>query len=74
MQKVIANKTLWHYTVFLFAITLHGFPSSLVPRPLIQRVYRSRVILKVICAGVGLGLGPRLLPIQSALQFEVVCT
>jgi len=40
MQKVIANKTLWHYTVFLFAITLHGFPSSLVPRPLIQRVYR----------------------------------
>ena len=37
--------------------------SSLVPRPLIQRVYRLQYnarILKAIRAGVGLGLGPRL--------------
>jgi len=40
--------------------------TSLVPRPLIQRVYRlqynarKNAILKAIRAGVGLGLGPRL--------------
>ena len=37
---------------------------SLIPRPLIQRVYhlQHNVILKAICAGVGLDLGPRLAP------------
>ena len=37
--------------------------TSLVPRPLIQHVYRLQYnarILKAIGAGVGLGLGPRL--------------
>ena len=51
------------YSITTFRVTFLSMTHhSLVPRPLIQRVYRLQYILKAIRAGVGLGLGPRLDP------------